>query len=231
MSWTVISFAAMYAAAVVLNSANANAATGANGRSNAEHTCALVAEGLGCLETDVLVCSTGLIGIPLPMDALVSGIEPLLKGRKGGEAVSRDRQHMVLRHDVSVVVRRGEIVDRVDGEGHGRHVAFGRAVGDLVGEAVRAVVVRGRRVLERAVHVHAERAVCRVGHQSDCERTALDVRVVDLFACSGAFREFSVRLLCSKLSSELSKGIWRVVACCRTRAGVATSARYRGQST
>src|SRR5438874_209476 len=57
-----------YAAAVVLSSGNANAATGANGRSNAEHTCALVAEELGCLETDVLVCATGLIGIPLPMD-------------------------------------------------------------------------------------------------------------------------------------------------------------------
>jgi glutamate N-acetyltransferase/amino-acid N-acetyltransferase len=70
-----------YAAAVVLNSGNANAATGADGVSNAGHTCALVAEGLGCLEQDVLVCSTGLIGIPLPMGPVTSGIPPLLAGR------------------------------------------------------------------------------------------------------------------------------------------------------
>ncbi|MGH9224640.1 MAG: bifunctional glutamate N-acetyltransferase/amino-acid acetyltransferase ArgJ [Acidimicrobiales bacterium] len=74
-----------YAAGVVLNSGNANAATGADGHSNAEHMCALVAEGLGCLPTDVLVCSTGLIGTPLPMEPVVAGIPDLLKARKGTE--------------------------------------------------------------------------------------------------------------------------------------------------
>jgi len=53
------------AAAVVLNSGNANAATGQSGLAVAEETCALVAAGLGCAPEEVLVCSTGLIGIPL----------------------------------------------------------------------------------------------------------------------------------------------------------------------
>ena len=70
-----------YASAVVINSGNANAATGAAGREHAERTCALVAEGLGCRPEEVLVCSTGLIGIPLPFGALESGIEPLLDAR------------------------------------------------------------------------------------------------------------------------------------------------------
>lgn len=66
------------AAAVVLNSGNANAATGAPGRTDAERTCALVAAELGCAPEDVLACSTGLIGIPLPMVPLVSGIPALV---------------------------------------------------------------------------------------------------------------------------------------------------------
>lgn len=70
-----------YASAVVINSGNANAATGATGREQAERTCALVAEGLGCRPEEVLVCSTGLIGIPLPFDALLSGISPVLAAR------------------------------------------------------------------------------------------------------------------------------------------------------
>lgn len=68
------------AAAVILNSGNANAATGGPGRSDAERTCATVAAELGCAEDEVLVCSTGLIGIPLPVDPLLGGIPDLVAG-------------------------------------------------------------------------------------------------------------------------------------------------------
>lgn len=62
------------AAAVVLNSGNANAATGEPGLLVAEQTAALVAGGLGCERGHVLVCSTGLIGIPLPIDPFTTGV-------------------------------------------------------------------------------------------------------------------------------------------------------------
>ena len=62
------------AAAVVLSSGNANAATGAAGQADAERMCAIVASQLGCARDEVLVCSTGLIGIPLPMDRLEEGV-------------------------------------------------------------------------------------------------------------------------------------------------------------
>jgi glutamate N-acetyltransferase/amino-acid N-acetyltransferase len=65
------------AAAVVLNSGNANAATGEPGRRDARRRCDLTAGGLGIAAADVLVCSTGLIGIPMPMAALESGIPKL----------------------------------------------------------------------------------------------------------------------------------------------------------
>ena len=69
------------AAAVIVNSGNANAATGATGRAHAERTCDLVAAGLGCRPEEVLVCSTGLIGIPLPIEAVEAGVAPLLAAR------------------------------------------------------------------------------------------------------------------------------------------------------
>ena len=66
------------ASAVVLNSGNANAATGESGRRDAERTCELVADALGCRAEEVLVCSTGLIGIPLPMDPIEGGVHRLV---------------------------------------------------------------------------------------------------------------------------------------------------------
>lgn len=66
------------AAAVVLNSGNANAATGAQGRADARRMAELTAKGLGCGTEEVLVCSTGLIGYPLPMDPLETGIPALV---------------------------------------------------------------------------------------------------------------------------------------------------------
>ncbi|HEV2992999.1 MAG TPA: bifunctional glutamate N-acetyltransferase/amino-acid acetyltransferase ArgJ [Acidimicrobiia bacterium] len=62
------------AAAVVLNAGNANAATGEEGRGHARRMCAASATALGCAADDVLVCSTGLIGVPLPIDTVESGI-------------------------------------------------------------------------------------------------------------------------------------------------------------
>jgi glutamate N-acetyltransferase/amino-acid N-acetyltransferase len=62
------------AAAVILNSGNANAATGESGCDDAETMCDLTAAELGCDRHNVLVCSTGLIGIPLPIDSIAAAI-------------------------------------------------------------------------------------------------------------------------------------------------------------
>jgi glutamate N-acetyltransferase / amino-acid N-acetyltransferase len=62
------------AAAVVLNSGNANAATGEPGLLVAEGTAALVSQALGCDRRHVLVCSTGLIGIPMELEPFTTGV-------------------------------------------------------------------------------------------------------------------------------------------------------------
>lgn len=60
--------------AVVLNSGGANAATGAEGFQQSHATAEHAAQLLGVSAGDVVVCSTGLIGVPLPMDRLLPGV-------------------------------------------------------------------------------------------------------------------------------------------------------------
>ncbi|HZE37328.1 MAG TPA: bifunctional glutamate N-acetyltransferase/amino-acid acetyltransferase ArgJ [Stackebrandtia sp.] len=61
--------------AVVLNSGGANACTGPEGFADTHATAEKVAETLGIGAIDVAVCSTGLIGERLPMDAVLSGVD------------------------------------------------------------------------------------------------------------------------------------------------------------
>ncbi len=62
------------ARALVVNSGVANAATGQRGIEDAQATAALVSEALGCPASEVLVASTGVIGVHLPMEAFEAGI-------------------------------------------------------------------------------------------------------------------------------------------------------------
>ena len=62
------------ARAVVLNSGNANASTGQQGVQVAEQSARIVAQTLGCSPEEVLVASTGVIGVPLAIDCFVTGV-------------------------------------------------------------------------------------------------------------------------------------------------------------
>ncbi|MBW8090083.1 MULTISPECIES: bifunctional glutamate N-acetyltransferase/amino-acid acetyltransferase ArgJ [Streptomyces] len=61
--------------AVVLNSGGANACTGPLGFQDAHATAEKVADALGHSAGEVVVASTGLIGVRLPMDAVLSGVD------------------------------------------------------------------------------------------------------------------------------------------------------------
>lgn len=65
--------------AILANSGNANACTGKQGTDDANHMISLVSEVMGIDSKEVLVASTGVIGVPLPMDRIVSNIEPMAK--------------------------------------------------------------------------------------------------------------------------------------------------------
>lgn len=61
--------------AIVINSGNANACVGERGAADAEALARKTAELLGLQPEHVMTCSTGVIGIPLPLSAVEQGIE------------------------------------------------------------------------------------------------------------------------------------------------------------
>ena len=61
--------------AVVLNSGGANCYTGAEGFQTTHAVAERVAEGLGIGAIDVVVCSTGLIGLSNPRENLLTGVD------------------------------------------------------------------------------------------------------------------------------------------------------------
>jgi len=65
--------------AVVINSGNANACTGPRGLKDARKISSLVSKHLGIDERHVLVSSTGVIGVPLPMTKIETGIPEAVK--------------------------------------------------------------------------------------------------------------------------------------------------------
>ncbi|MEM6826516.1 MAG: bifunctional glutamate N-acetyltransferase/amino-acid acetyltransferase ArgJ [Pseudomonadota bacterium] len=62
------------ARALIVNAGNSNAFTGHRGREAVEQIMAQVADHLGCAPSEVLVSSTGVIGVPLPKDRAQEGV-------------------------------------------------------------------------------------------------------------------------------------------------------------
>ncbi len=96
------------AAAVVLNAGNANAATGEGGRATSQGACDLVAAALGCDADEVLVCSTGLIGIPLPLTPFEQGVPAAVAqldatSKGGGDAAEAIMTTDTQRKEVVIV--------------------------------------------------------------------------------------------------------------------------------
>lgn len=74
-----------HASAVLINSGCANAATGAEGLSRAVECVDAVARGLDIAAESVLVNSTGVIGVQLPIERMLPQIPALLASLKGGD--------------------------------------------------------------------------------------------------------------------------------------------------
>ena len=64
-----------HARALVVNAGNSNAFTGGRGRAAVEAVAARVARTLPCQPSDVFVASTGVIGVPLPVDKAEAGLD------------------------------------------------------------------------------------------------------------------------------------------------------------
>lgn len=82
------------ARAVVINAGNANACTGSQGIVDAETTATSVAELLGAEPSEIVVASTGVIGVPLPVGVLLAALPAAAQGLSAGGGAQAARAIM-----------------------------------------------------------------------------------------------------------------------------------------
>ena len=87
------------ARAIVANSGNANACTGTQGMRDAEAMASTTARLLGVPARDVLVCSTGRIGLPMPMDRVETGISTAAAQLSGSRAAAAHAAEAIMTSD------------------------------------------------------------------------------------------------------------------------------------
>ncbi|GAB2549938.1 bifunctional glutamate N-acetyltransferase/amino-acid acetyltransferase ArgJ [Brachybacterium huguangmaarense] len=87
------------ARAVILNSGGANACTGPDGFADTHRTAEHVAGVLDVSAQDVLVCSTGLIGVRLPMDTLLAGADAASSALAGSDAAGLEAAQAIMTTD------------------------------------------------------------------------------------------------------------------------------------
>jgi glutamate N-acetyltransferase/amino-acid N-acetyltransferase len=95
------------AAAVIVNSGNANAGTGKAGYKNAQLMAAATGEALQIANSHVLVCSTGIIGTPLPMEPILHAAPKLAKKLSRDGADDAARGILTTDHKPKTVVIKG----------------------------------------------------------------------------------------------------------------------------
>lgn len=96
--------------AILANSGNANACTGGDGLFHARAMAEAVARRIGCPAPQVLVCSTGRIGVKLPIVKVQAGIKELLgalQPRGSHSAAEAIMTSDTFPKEVAVVVRHG----------------------------------------------------------------------------------------------------------------------------
>ena len=112
------------AQAVVINSGNANACTGPRGLKDAHEMAALLADELLLQPADVLVGSTGRIGLPLPMPNIRTGIREIVKELDDDPSAAHHAAEAIMTSDtrakeIAVEFKLGDQTVRLGGIGKG----------------------------------------------------------------------------------------------------------------
>jgi glutamate N-acetyltransferase/amino-acid N-acetyltransferase len=89
---------------VVICSGNANACTGPQGLADAHRMAAVAAEAVGCQAEQMLVCSTGVIGRPLPMPCIEEGIRRAGREVQPTATALDQAAHAILTTDTHIKV-------------------------------------------------------------------------------------------------------------------------------
>jgi len=110
------------ARAVVTNAGNANACTGEPGLADARAMAAATAEALDCAVEEVLVASTGVIGVPLPVERVLPAITAAalaLDATSGGAAAEAIMTTDTFAKQVAIAVRASDRAFTVGGMAKG----------------------------------------------------------------------------------------------------------------
>lgn len=101
--------------AIIANSGNANACTGPDGLINARTMTAVTAKALGLKQREVQVCSTGIIGVPLPIDRIEPRIPELVAalGDDGSVAARAIMTSDTRPKEIAVQVKIGDVKVRI----------------------------------------------------------------------------------------------------------------------
>jgi glutamate N-acetyltransferase/amino-acid N-acetyltransferase len=89
---------------IVICSGNANACTGKQGVRDAKQMAATAAKSVGCKATQMLVCSTGVIGRPLPMKCIEPGIQAAAMALQTGAEALDKAAHAIITTDTKIKV-------------------------------------------------------------------------------------------------------------------------------
>ncbi len=95
--------------AVLVNSGNANCATGPGGRAACELVCKDAARLLGFRREQVFPSSTGIIGVPLPSNKILAKLPELLAARSATEESARAFANAILTTDTRLKVASAQI--------------------------------------------------------------------------------------------------------------------------
>jgi glutamate N-acetyltransferase/amino-acid N-acetyltransferase len=189
--------------AVILNSGGANACTGPKGFQDTHATAEKVADVLGHNAAEVAVASTGLIGLLLPMDKLLPGVETAARAlsEHGGEKAAIAIKTTDSVHKTSVVTKDGWIVG-----------GMAKGAGMLApGLATMLVVLTTDADLEADVLDKALRAATKVTFDRVDSDGCMSTNDTVLLLASGAsgvtpeYGEFAeaVRAVCDDLGQQL----------------------------
>jgi glutamate N-acetyltransferase/amino-acid N-acetyltransferase len=146
------------AAAIVVNAGCANACTGDDGLANARRMTAETAKAVGCTPEQVLVASTGVIGVGLKMDRVVPGIQAAAAALARGKG--SDTAHAIMttdpfpkEHAVRVQTSQGSFVVGGTAKGSGMiEPNMATMLGFLTTDARVSPALLRRALLESARH-------------------------------------------------------------------------------
>jgi glutamate N-acetyltransferase/amino-acid N-acetyltransferase len=201
--------------AVVINSGNSNAATGEPGIENARTMTSAIARELQCQSSDVLVCSTGVIGVPLPMPTILHGIPQAIQCLGPSDQHFRDAAVSMMTTDtfpklISIDIGTGSGHVRVSGVCKGAAMIApnmatmlavvmtdapltaeqcDRALRSGVDRTFNCISVDGHMSTSDTVLLLANGAVASTLSEVDCERVQEAVREVCQFLATSIIRD------------------------------------------